>query len=161
MRIITQTGDIYQTYTDLKNILLQNITGDWTITTKVTFSAKPSQIYQQAGLIVYQDDNNYVKLARIFLGSPNNNVFQFGKEVSGTYTDQFATDSISSTTVYLKITKSGTNYSAYFSADGATYTQVGTAQSVSLSPIKVGMFATNGTQTATALNVDYDYFNIN
>lgn len=161
MRIITQTGDIHQTTATLKNILLQNISGDWSITTKATFSAKPNQVYQQAGLIVYQDDNNYLKLGRLFLGSYGGNVFQFGKEVSGTFTEENATDSISSTTVYLKITKSGTSYSAYYSADGTTYTQVGTAQSLSLSTIKAGLFGCNGTQTATELNVDFDYFNVN
>jgi regulation of enolase protein 1 (concanavalin A-like superfamily) len=111
--------------------------------------------------MVYQNDDNYVKLCRIYLESSSGNVFQFGEEVGGTYSDQSSSDSISSTTVYLKITKSGTNYLAYFSADGATYNKVGTAQSVTLSPIKVGVFATNGTQTATSLNVDFDYFNIN
>ncbi len=161
MRIITQTGDIYQTNANLKNILLQNISGNWTITTKATFSAKPYQTYQQAGLMVFQDDNNYVKLCRIYLGSGSGNVFQFGKEIGGTYSDQSSPDNISNTTIYLKITKNGTNYTSYFSADGATYIQVGTVQSVSLNPIKAGVFATNGTQTATALNVDFDYFNIN
>lgn len=78
---------------------------------------------------MYQNNDNYVKVARVY---NNGNQFQFGKEVAGAYTEQNVTDSITGTTVYLKITKSGNNYSGYYSADGTTYTQAGTTQSVTL-----------------------------
>jgi hypothetical protein len=119
MRITTQAGDIFGTGNTAKNILLQNApVGDWSIVTKLTFPAKPSQNYQQSGLIVYQNDDNYVKLIRIY---------------------------------------SGNNYSGYYSVDGVSYTQVGSTQTVSLSPIKVGLVSFGGVE----INADFDYFNIN
>lgn len=156
MRIITQTGDIYQTYADAKNILLQNATGDWTITTKMTY--KPSANYQGAGLIVYQDDNNYVKMARAYISG---NKFQFGKEVAGTFTSTEVTDGITGNVSYLKIVKSGTNYSGYYSSDGTTYTQVGTTQSVSLSTVRIGLMAINSYLSVPELNADFDWFHKN
>jgi glucosylceramidase len=158
MRITTQYGDIWTTYADAKNILLQNISGDWTISTKVTFSAKPSVNWQQAGLIVYQDDNNYLKISRVY---NNGNEIQLGKEIGGSYSDQKGTDNISGTTIYFKITKSGSNYSAYMSSDGTTYTQVGTTQSITFSSVKVGLIAINGWATVGEVNADFDYFNVN
>jgi glucosylceramidase len=158
MRITTQYGDMWNTNTSGKNILLQNATGDWSIVTKVTFSVKPSQNYQQAGLIVYMNNDNYVKMSRVY---NNGNMFQFGKEVAGVYSEVNVTDGISGTTAYLKITKSGNNYSGYYSSDGVTYTQAGTTQSVTLSSIKAGLVAGNGLATATEINADFDYFNFN
>lgn len=159
MRIISQFGDIWTTQASQKNILLQNASGDWTITTKAVFSAKPSQNYQQGGLIVYQDDNNYLKIVRCY--SVGANKFVWGKEVGGTYTEESVADGISGGTVYLKITKSGSNYTAYYSSDGTNYTQVGTTQAISFGTIKRGLVSCNGEITAGELNVDFDYFNVN
>ena len=63
LEIDTSKGDIYQgTATNPKNLLLQPAPdGDWTIETKVDASAF-NEAYQQAGLMVYADDANYVKL---------------------------------------------------------------------------------------------------
>jgi hypothetical protein len=158
MRIISQFGDIWTIQASQKNILLQNASGDWTIITKAVFSAKPSQNYEQGGLIVYQDDNNYVKIVRCF---SVNAKFVFGKEVGGTYTEESATDGISGGTVYLKITKSGSNYTAYYSSDGTNYTQVGTTQAISFGTIKRGLVSCNGEITAAEINVDFDYFTVN
>jgi uncharacterized protein (DUF608 family)/regulation of enolase protein 1 (concanavalin A-like superfamily) len=156
MRITTQTGDIYQTYADAKNILLQNAGGDFTITTKVTF--KPAQDYQQAGLIVYQDDNNYVKISRAYVLG---NYFQFAKEVGGVFTDEVVADSIAGNTYYLKITKSGNNYTCFYSSDGTNFIQAGTTQSVSLGTIKIGLIACNSYPPDSELNADFDYFDKN
>ena len=55
-------GDIYGTNnTGPTNFILQNApSGDWTLETKVDGSALNEQ-YQQAGLLVYADDDNYLK----------------------------------------------------------------------------------------------------
>ena len=155
MRITTQGGDIYGTGNTAKNILTQNApSGDWSIVTKLTFPAKPSVNYQQSGLIVYQNDDNYVKLIRIYSGG---NKFEYCKEIAAAASYEQVADNLTETTVYLKITKSGNNYSGYYSVDGTNYTQVGTTQTVSLSSIKVGLVSFGGTE----INADFDYFNIN
>lgn len=152
MRITCQTGEINGTNTTAKNILLETApTGDWTVITKVT--GKPNANWAQAGILIYQDDNNWVKVDRLY---DTGNQFQFAKEIAGTYTYQNTPDGIASTTSYLKIVKTGTNYSGYYSADGVTYTQVGTTQTVSLSSIKLGLMCYGG----TGMNGDFDYIHV-
>ena len=63
LTIPTQAGDLYQTTNTAKNIVLRPApTGPFTITAKVNHKGLVQ--YQQAGIIVYGDDNNYVKLDR-------------------------------------------------------------------------------------------------
>ena len=69
MKITTQDGSFTNTQTAKpSNILLRdpvtNNAGDFTITTKIKFDAM--QNFEFAGLIVYQDDENYVSLGRAF-----------------------------------------------------------------------------------------------
>ena len=62
LKIDVPKGDIYGTgNTGPTNFILQTApSGDWTLETKVDGSALAEQ-YQQAGLIVHADDDNYVK----------------------------------------------------------------------------------------------------
>jgi regulation of enolase protein 1 (concanavalin A-like superfamily) len=157
MRITGQAGDIYTTSTNAKNILLQNAPdGDFTITTHLALpAARLSDNFQQAGLIVYQDDDHYMKLVRIH---SNGNSFEFGKEANGKAAILSVPDNISRQSVYLRITKIGDNYTAYYSINGIKYTRVAIMQSASLSSIKVGLIAF--TSEGSEFNADFDHFNV-
>jgi alpha-glucosidase (family GH31 glycosyl hydrolase) len=159
MRITTQTGDIYGTSNNMKNILVQTApVSDYTISTKVTIS--PTANFHQAGLVVYGDDDNFVMLQRFYSTSYSPaNQFMFKKEIAGSPTKYNTGDTLGGT-VYLKITKSGTSYSGYFSSDGTNWTQVGSALTgVSLTNPKVGIFSASGGQAPAGINADFDYFN--
>ena len=149
MRITCQPGELYMTTNTAKNLLLRTPSAeDWSIKTKVTFN--PTLANQQAGLLVYQDDNNYVKLIRCYNGA---NRVHFAKETGGTYAmvNEVAQ---AATTVYLKITKSGTNYTGYYNTDGSeNWTQLGTA-STTLSNIKYGLANFAG----PTVDADFDWF---
>jgi len=57
---ITVNGDLYRDANNATNLLLENQPkGDYVIETKLTFD--PNKNYQQAGLLVYSDDDHYVK----------------------------------------------------------------------------------------------------
>jgi regulation of enolase protein 1 (concanavalin A-like superfamily) len=157
MRITTEWGEFSHSTPDNKNTLIETApSGDFTITTKL--NGKPTANWAQGGLVVYQDDNNFFKMVRLY---NNANQFQAGKEVSGTVTSAVVTDSIASTISYLKIVKSGTNYSGYYSSDGSAWTQVWTAQSMSMSNIKIGIIAFNGGSSGGPNNnMDFDYFHL-
>ena len=61
--IPTQAGDLYQTANTAKNIVLRPApTGNFTIAAKINHKGLVQ--YQQAGIIVYGTDDNYVKLDR-------------------------------------------------------------------------------------------------
>lgn len=157
LRISTQAGEIWQSLSSALNILLQHADEeDWVMTAKATFSSLPSVNYQQAGLIVYQDDDNYFKLVRCY---GDGRTFEFGREVNGTYSKQAVPEDLG-LTVWLRIRKAGDNYSAFYSADDITYDQVGNASTASFSFLKRGLIGFNA-GTAEGLNVDFDYFKVN
>lgn len=152
MRITCQTGEIVGTATNAKNILLTGASdGEWTIETKL--DGKPTSRWSQGGLIVWQDDDNFFRITRLYDSS---GVFQFTREIGGVRTYVNVADPIASTTVYLKLMKSGDNYAAFYSGDGTNYTQVWTTQTGSLRNIRVGLICCNG----TGLIGDFDYFRI-
>ena len=67
LRIKTQEGTLYQGTNTTKNVLLQPApAGDFEIQTRVLFA--PTENIQTAGLIIYQDDDNYLALIRGFCG---------------------------------------------------------------------------------------------
>ena len=84
LTIPTQAGDLYQTTNTAKNIVLRPApTGAFTITAKVNHKGLVQ--YQQAGIIVYGNDNNYVKLDRTASNAAtaaNTEFFEFIQEQS-------------------------------------------------------------------------------
>ena len=65
----TAAGDLYGSRNDATNLVLQPApSGAWQATTKVTLPVTAN--YQQAGLIVYGDDDNYAKVDLLYSGSP-------------------------------------------------------------------------------------------
>lgn len=153
MRITTQQGDIYGTTNTMKNILLQTPgTTDYNVVVKLTFS--PTTNWHQAGILAYANDDNYIMLDRVYY---DGNKFGFKKEIAAAVTDQNVTDSLGAT-VYLKLSKSGTSYSGYYSSDGATWTLITTYTGISLTNPKVGIYAASGGASPAAINADFDYF---
>ncbi|MFK7694330.1 right-handed parallel beta-helix repeat-containing protein [Paenibacillus sp. HJGM_3] len=151
MRIVSEAGDLAGR-ADAKNVLLTGAPGgDWTIETKL--DGKPTSQWSQGGLIVYVDDITYLRVTRLY-GSGNQ--FQFDKQVAGVRTHTEVADTIASTVSYLRLVKSGNSYSAYYSADGVTYNQIGTAQTAELTNPKVGLIACAG----TGLTANFDYFHL-
>ena len=152
MRITLQGQDLYQTQNDVENILLRTPgISDWSIGAKLDFN--PTQAFQQAGLIVYADDDNYVKLIRFHDGSAN--LISLEKEIGGSYSTGVRMGQ-SATTVYLKITKSGATYSGYYNLDGgANWTSLGST-TASLTNLKVGLVTMN----TPGVSGDFDWFDV-
>jgi len=156
MRITTAAGDIVRTSADQKNILLQAAGGDVTIQTRVTIS--PTAPAQQANVMFYKDDDNFVQLGVAY--ASNSVVISFVKEIAGTTTNvATSTDSMVGTPTVLRITRSGTIYTASYSFDdGRTFTPAGTTTAPTILG-QVGIGATNGASSvASALNADFDWF---
>ncbi|RXZ83713.1 DUF1349 domain-containing protein [Paenibacillaceae bacterium] len=152
MRIVSEGGDIVDGMTTARNILLTGAPdGDWTIETKL--DGKPSSQWSQGGLIVYDDDGTYVRMTRLY-GSGNQ--FQFTRQIDEVRGHVEVPDTIASTVSYMRVVKSGNQYSGYYSADGITYTQVWTEQTVNFAAPKIGLIVCAG----TGLTADFDYFRI-
>ncbi|MDQ7904483.1 ThuA domain-containing protein [Phytohabitans sp. ZYX-F-186] len=156
----TGVGDLYGSRNDATNLVLQPApSGAWQATTKLTLAT--AENYQQAGLLVYGDDENYAKLDVLFSGSRR---LEFIRETAGTPRNEGA-DSAAAPTgsdpIYLRLTSDGTNLTASFSADGQTFTPVGRAAALAgITNPKVGLFALQGGTTAPVVDATFDWFQI-
>ncbi len=163
--IPTESGDIYQTTNTATNLVLRTLpAGAVTITAKVNFHGATR--YQQAGIIVYADDDNYTKLDRGATNNGGTNIaekFEFINETAGTARNSSAdyTANISQTTFpndfYERIVSDGTNIIGQYSTDGTTWTNVGQSAALPTGNVKVGFFGLSNGATTT-VNANFDWF---
>jgi beta-glucosidase len=160
--ITSEKGDIVSTNNNAKNLLLQSANADWTIESKMVCSRKPSGQTQHAGVLAYQDDENFVKLvyrasnARRGFGGPTTPTVVPGSvelviESNG-YQKSVATLSLADIikddkTLVLKLERKGNIYTASVSADGKKYKTVGAADII-LTDVKTGMIVCDGVPQA-------------
>jgi type 1 glutamine amidotransferase/regulation of enolase protein 1 (concanavalin A-like superfamily) len=148
-----------------KNFILQSAdhTGaDYVLETKLS-AWTLSNGFEQAGILLYADDQNYVKFDAI---SDNNNTainrIENRSKVNGTTIQPQPNLNVPAgvTAIWLRMTKSGTNYTAEASFDGSTWQMVGTAAVTNpMTAPKFGVFTAgvnSSGQTAT-----FDYFKVN
>jgi len=156
LQIATQAGDIADN--SMKNLFLQQAAGDWAVQTKVNLSAAPSANYQQAGLVVLDDNSNYLKLD--YERNGNSNVFRF-YNISNNNTTQVGTaTSANQTNLYFRLYKKGSTYTAFYSTNGTSFTSLGST-TVNYAYPRLGLVASNGTgSTAPAINAAFAYLKV-
>lgn len=135
LRIMTQFGSLLGTAAsgsnNARDLIVQpfsTYSPDFTVTTQLTFPASTTSVTalgQTAGIIVYQDDDNFLIVARTYTtvnGTPQAQL-QFLQEINGQdYVSPVTESGILNPTVYLRLTKSGTStYTAYYSYDNVTF----------------------------------------
>jgi PKD repeat protein len=128
----TVNGDIYTggNPAPTRNFILQEPTEanqDWVIETHVD-AATLSGGYEQAGLMVYADDDNYIKFDIISDdGQTVLNRLELRSEIGGAIQQPQPVDPpvpAGETDVWLRLTKTGTSYAGEYSFDGVTYQDV-------------------------------------
>src|SRR5690625_1305837 len=169
--IPTAASDIYGTDNgNLPNIVLQDLPdGPFTATAKLTMPG--STAYQQGGLIIYGDDDNYAKMVlqgRDTAGpDPASRVFQFIREENGepnevgdSNTPALGADYPS--TVWVRFTSDGEDLRASYSADGTEFTEMPETKSLAgIEDAKIGLLALQGSgRTQPPVDVSFDYFTI-
>lgn len=162
LKITTRKGDIYGGSRDMRNILLQDSPGDWTIETKFTASGRPSVIYQQGALLAYQDMDNYMKLD--WEAQSNGTIIQVIREINGSVSSNSINGNIvgDSNTIWLRIRKNGNVYRAYYSVDGETFIQLGTDYVLNFTNVQTGLSASNGGgNDTTDFHIYFDYYTRN
>jgi regulation of enolase protein 1 (concanavalin A-like superfamily) len=160
--------------TTAKNLVLQPAFGNFTETTKVTFNQKPNAATQQAGLLVYADDDNYLKFDIEATSATN---LQFNTSME----DSFQTDPVNSAgpipvndnlnsvsanaiwpannTVWLRIARKGNVYTTSYSLDGTTWTTA-YSQGATINNPKVGVYSYSAAAAAGPLTASFDFFHV-
>jgi len=157
--ITSAEGDIQAASNNAENILLQSANTDWTITSKMIFSRRPSGFGQNGGLIAYQDDDNYVKLVyssggggRMGFGGGGTGGQSAGSlllviEENGNQKNAATlrlNDIIKDdNTLFLRFEKKGSLFKASCSPDGKKFIAVGEGEAM-LKDVKAGMIVCNG-----------------
>ncbi len=158
LEITAETGDINGTADNAANLVLQSANSDWTIETKLQTSAIPATA-QNAGLVAYQDDSHFVKFvyapAAFRRGqqpaaapsAPAAGSLQLYVEENGasksTVSVSLAEAGVKDNTIYLKLDKDGSIYTAYYSVDGKNWIQAGQTEII-LKDIQAGVMACQG-----------------
>ncbi|WP_119696013.1 DUF1349 domain-containing protein [Microbacterium halotolerans] len=130
-------------------------TGAWQVTT--TVSLDPSQKYQQAGLLLYASDTDYVKL-------------DMGRAGPGRVTELVSAGSPSFTTqqrydgseLWLRLTSDGKQIEGSVSSDGTTFDRLGSPFGAETSPgvprfTHIGPFAFRGSATTAEITASFDW----
>ncbi len=118
--------------------------GTWAAQTNM--SVELSGNGQQAGLLVKDNADNYVKLA--YGRSSNANAVTATAVINGTET-QVASAALTGNAVSLRIVKEAGEYTFAYSADGSTWTKLSGSAKVSMAEPKLGVFC-GGSAGATA-----------
>ena len=97
--------------------------GDGTFTAIVKMSGKTINDWDEAGLFIYKDDDNYVAVERKHgTNSPKIHVVT---EANGTANEDQNTANPSEDAIWLKLEKSGNIFTGYYSTDKTNWKQVG------------------------------------
>ena len=145
-----------------RNLLLRQAPeGRFEISTRVQFT--PTINFQSAGLHIYEDEENFIRLSRAFC---HLDPFPDACVGNGIYFDNVILGESISPNVkievskqyeaYLKIVRDGSTYTGYYSDDGETWVLVG-QHIADLKTIRVGLVASG---SDFRINADFDYFTI-
>ncbi|HEX5782469.1 MAG TPA: PKD domain-containing protein, partial [Solirubrobacteraceae bacterium] len=134
--------------------------GPWTMTTRLTFN--PNENYEQAGLLVYGDDANYVKADYVWAGARG---LEFLRESNNTAAGfgGFVNINDRPTTVDMRIVSDGTTLRSYYRFEDGPWTLYGEPAALASVPTpKIGVYANDGNQTVTLPrdNAVFEYFRI-
>ena len=161
LQIIAARGDLRGSCNNAQNLLLQDApSGDFDIYTRVFFN--PTANYQQGGLLIFVDNDNYIKLDALWRGVQS---VEFLQEQQGVFPATWPSINVNlNQPAFLKVGKSGNVYTGSYSADGRQWNVVGsiTAASTIVGP-KIGLYAftsTNCFGSAPDIAVDFDFFRI-
>jgi beta-glucosidase-like glycosyl hydrolase len=189
LTITTEPGDVSEASNNARNILLQSANSDWVTETKLVGSRIPSQP-ENAGILAYQDENNFVKLmlravtkttrqgrgpgAAASAGTIDLVIEENGiaKSVASFNLTQEITGNNS---LRLKLEKTGNVYTGYYAINDGEFVKLGIANGL-LKDIKAGLIACDGviiqsmkntfwfdpstTKPNTPFDVTFDYFRI-
>ncbi len=106
---------------DNGHCLLQEITGDFCLTTQVKF--RPTTLYEQCGLIIRLDENNWIKASTEYINEESS---KLGSVVTNLGFSDWATQDIASSInqLWYRISRRGQDFLIEASRDGVIWQQL-------------------------------------
>ncbi len=164
LTITTQEGGIHRATTGAKNLpLVDNPVadgGDFTMTTCLE-SFKPEANWNQAGLLCFDDEDNYIKCVYETGNSTGGRQLELCAEIKGATKNSVLPFKSEVGRIWLRVTKRGKRYIASFSVDGTTFRKFGELPWGDGSPRRLGLIAKNGANSnAPELDASFDFFEV-
>jgi arabinan endo-1,5-alpha-L-arabinosidase len=165
-RFDTQPGALYVGSNNVSILTEATPRGDYVVEVKLSTSVPLTGDYSfvQGGILIYGDDNNYVKLVDVAIGDTRQ--IEFGKQTTslpGGYA-QYGSTPLSSPAdaTYLRIAKrsspdGGELYTAYSSHDGVNWERGGTWTHSLGNAARIALVSMNGSGFSTY----FDYVRVN
>lgn len=155
-------GSGHVSKSETENILVRQIPeGNFELETKLIF--EPVTNYQFAGLLIYENDANFIQYGRAYCvddprcvgdGLYLDNTMR-GEFIIG---DNYATSAPDTDTLYLRFRREGNTFTSYLSEDGIEWQMLG-SHANNMDPIYVGLVA--GQSIYSFQPAQFDYFIIN
>ncbi len=177
LTLTTQSGSFEYSNKDYKNVFLVDFPADESVDFQITTcisNFKPSEKWNQAGLVLWNDKDNFLKFAYEYgeeTGHGEGLLFSVGREINGRPGYAWYLAEQTPQKIWLRITKQGNVYVLSNSTDGKNFNPVKFYRSNSsltkdnsvpvLSvPIKsIGIFTSNYiTMTAPDVDASFDFF---
>ncbi|WP_082310108.1 alpha-L-arabinofuranosidase C-terminal domain-containing protein [Nonomuraea sp. SBT364] len=153
LRVRSLPGDTYQGVNTARNLFLLDVpAGDFEVVTEV--SAAVALDFQNAGILAWQDWDNYVRTGLAHVGSSGGVVIETDTEVSAAFTAGFAART-GSTGETLKLARTGDRFTASY-WDGSAWVQA-TQVTADLDVKQVGLYALSA-QNGAEITADFGYF---
>ncbi len=155
-----QPGDTWQTNNTAKNVVMLDVpAGDFTATAEVDVPV--AKVYQGAGLIAWQDMDNYVRAGLTYVGSlsPSGIAVETDREAGATFSAVAFADRPASTGETLRLQRTGDTITTSY-LDGGTGEWVTAATTtVPFDTTQVGLYAL-AAQDGTTTEAVFDSFEI-
>ncbi len=141
LTIRAERGSDWANSTAAKSIFLTTPADDSQFTAVVKLHNKTTANWEEAGLIVFKDHNNYVALERKHNGG--NPKLAVTSEKNAQPGEEPRIDDISNDVLWLKLVKDNNKFTGYYSEDGKSWTEIRSVDNDALSGAKVGVIACN------------------
>ncbi len=154
---ITTSGnsDLNAASNDFAPRILQPIQKKFALETLVELPTNPSPGFLAAGILLWQDDGNFLRLER------STTTFDFEQEVNGVFShddpQSLAAATISAPQAGLQLKRSGDSFTASWRLPGQAWQFINTTN-VHFQHIQVGLFLVN--QTTAQVTAAYHYFKV-
>ncbi|MGN0485563.1 MAG: glycoside hydrolase family 97 catalytic domain-containing protein, partial [Lachnospiraceae bacterium] len=168
LTIVSESGEYGNSVHDAKNVFFTDVEGDFTATVKVSFD--PEDNYQSAGLIVYQDDKNVFELLRRYHSRNGGRIISGVNIDNGKFADDSngeprVADENAGIPVYLKVTKVGNRFHAFYSVDNETWIAVTDEDGIlnngiTAEKLKVGIYCVNGSGRSGSIPATFEDFTL-
>jgi regulation of enolase protein 1 (concanavalin A-like superfamily) len=143
--------------------VMRAIRGDFTASVRVLGRLDPGRLrtthydpYHGAGLIVWQDPSNYLRLERAvgFMNGKRHPYINFEVRERGRLAESHGIP-IADRPIFLKLSRQGVEFSAWYSDDRSQWVGLGTVRASFIERIEVGVVAVNSARRALSAELQW------